>query len=121
MADRKITMRRTVLFALAGVLVTTSTVAQERKPLTAADMQALLSKGLQVSSSDLKGGKEFTGRITLTADGKLTGTVTPTGDKAIPVSGIWKLKGAQPCRTLPPILDSHRRQGGHHSGRRQGR
>ena len=31
------------------------------------------------------------------------GTVTPTGDKAIPVSGTWKLKGAQLCRTLQPI------------------
>jgi len=96
-------MQRAAMLGLACVLVSASTLAQERKPLTAADMQALLAKGLQVSSSDLKGGKEFTGRITLAADGKLTGTVTPTGDKAIPVSGIWKLKGAQLCRTLPPI------------------
>jgi len=31
------------------------------------------------------------------------GALTPAGDKAIPVTGIWKLKGAQVCRTLAPI------------------
>jgi hypothetical protein len=96
-------MLRIILLALACFLVNSVAVAQERKPLAAAEMQALLAKGLLVSSSDLRGGKDFTGRITLTADGKLSGTVTPTGDKPIPVSGVWKLKGAQLCRTLAPI------------------
>jgi hypothetical protein len=72
-------------------------------PYTPAEMQALLAKGLMVSSSDLDGGKVFTARITLAAGGQLSGALTPAGDKAIPVSGIWKLKGAQVCRTLAPI------------------
>ena len=66
-------------------------------------MQALLGKGLAVSTSDLQGGKVFTARIVLAADGKLSGTITPAGDKAIAVSGAWKLKGAQVCRTIDPI------------------
>jgi hypothetical protein len=70
---------------------------------TAAEMQALLAKGLVVSSSDLDGGKVFTARITLAAGGQLSGSLTPAGDKAIAVTGVWKLKGAQVCRTLAPI------------------
>jgi len=66
-------------------------------------MQALVGKGLLVSSTDMQGGKEFTGRINLAANGKLSGSVTPNGDKPIAVSGTWKLKGAQLCRTLAPI------------------
>ena len=72
-------------------------------PYTTAEMQALLAKGLVVASSDLDGGKVFTARITLAAGGQLSGALTPAGDKAIPVSGTWKLKGAQVCRTLAPI------------------
>src|SRR6187549_353030 len=72
-------------------------------PYTAAEMQALLAKGLMVSSSDLDGGKTFTARITLAAGGQLSGSLTPAGDKAIAVTGVWKLKGAQVCRTLEPI------------------
>jgi hypothetical protein len=72
-------------------------------PYAAAEMQALLAKGLMVSSSDLDGGKVFTARITLAAGGQLSGALTPAGDKAIPVSGTWKLKGNQVCRTLAPI------------------
>src|SRR5438128_1074721 len=72
-------------------------------PYTAPEMQALLAKGLVVASSDLDGGKVFTARITLAAGGQLSGALTPAGDKAIAVSGSWKLKGAQVCRTLAPI------------------
>jgi hypothetical protein len=77
--------------------------AQVKAPYSAAEMQALLGKGLAVSTSDLQGGKVFTARIVLAADGKLSGTITPAGDKAIAVSGTWKLKGAQVCRTIDPI------------------
>jgi hypothetical protein len=66
-------------------------------------MKALLAKGMVVTSSDLNGGKEYTARINLAADGKLSGSLTPAGQAAIPVSGTWKLKGAQLCRTLAPI------------------
>jgi hypothetical protein len=65
-------------------------------------MQALLAKGLTVASSDLNGGSEFTGRVTLAAGGKLTGTLTVAG-QAIPLNGGWKLTGAQVCRTLGPV------------------
>ncbi len=94
-------MFRKVLIGLGCALASGSAFAQS--PYTAAEMQALLAKGLVVSSSDLDGGKTFTARITLAVDGKLSGALTPAGDKAIPVSGVWKLKGAQVCRTLAPI------------------
>ena len=84
-----------------GVMVAGHACAQT--PYTAAEMQALLAKGLVVASSDLDGGKVFTARITLAAGGQLSGALTPAGDKAIAVSGTWKLKGAQVCRTLAPI------------------
>lgn len=77
--------------------------ALAQTPYTAAEMQALLAKGLVVASSDLDGGKVFTARITLGAGGQLSGALTPAGDKAIAVSGVWKLKGAQVCRTLAPM------------------
>ena len=93
-------MVRGGLIALS-VMFTASALAQT--PYTAAEMQALLAKGLAVASSDLDGGKVFTARITLAAGGQLSGALTPAGDKAIAVSGIWKLKGAQVCRTLAPI------------------
>ena len=88
---------------LVSMLAAGSAAAQVKAPYTAAEMQALLAKGLLVNSSDLEGGKVFTGRVTLAADGKLSGTITPAGDKAIPLSGNWKLKGAQLCRTIEPI------------------
>lgn len=66
-------------------------------------MQALLSKGLVVVSSDIEGGRTFAARITLAAGGQLSGTLTPAGERAIPVSGVWKLRGAQVCRTLAPL------------------
>lgn len=88
---------------MAGALVLASGGALAQSPYSAAEMQALLAKGLVVSSSDLEGGKTFTARITLAAGGQLSGTLTPAGDKAIAVSGTWKLKGAQVCRTLAPI------------------
>ena len=93
-------MIRGGLIALA-VMFAGSAFAQT--PYTAAEMQALLAKGLTIASSDLDGGKVFTARITLAAGGQLSGALTPAGDKAIPVSGTWKLKGAQVCRTLAPI------------------
>ena len=86
-----------------GCLFVAGSGAGAQTPYTAAEMQTLLAKGLAVSSSDLEGGKTFTARITLAAGGQLSGALTPAGDKAIPVSGTWKLKGAQVCRTLAPI------------------
>ena len=83
------------------VLASASAFAQTS--YTATEMQALLAKGLLVSSSDLEGGKTFTGRVQLAADGKLSGTITPAGSTAIPLTGNWVLKGAQLCRKIEPI------------------
>ena len=83
------------------VLVSASAFAQQ--PYTAAEMQALLAKGLLVNSSDLDGGKIFTARVQLSADGKVSGSLTPAGKSAIPLTGDWMLKGAQLCRKIEPI------------------
>ena len=96
-------MSRMSLIALSLVIVSGNAFAQGKVPLTAAEMNALLSKGLSVFSSDLQGGKDYTANINLAADGKLSGTLTVTGQRPIPVSGVWKLKGAQVCRTLAPV------------------
>ena len=84
-----------------GLVFSGSAFAQA--PYTASEMQTLLAKGLVVSSSDLDGGKVFTGRVTLAAGGQLTGTITPAGGSAIPLTGTWGLKGAQLCRKIEPI------------------
>ena len=94
-------MFRKFIIVTACVLVNASAFAQSA--YTAAEMQALLAKGLLVNSSDLDGGKIFTGRVQLGADGKLSGTITPAGRSAIPLSGNWVLKGAQLCRKIEPI------------------
>jgi hypothetical protein len=91
------------LIALALVVAGGAAVAQDRKPLTAAEMQALLGKGLVVNSMDIEGGKHFTGRVTLVAGGNLSGTLTVAGQAPIALAGRWQLKGAQLCRTLAPI------------------
>jgi hypothetical protein len=92
-----------IRFSLIALSVVLSGSAFAQSPYSAAEMAALLAKGLVVSSSDLEGGKTFTARITLAAGGQLSGSLTPAGDKAIAVSGVWKLKGAQVCRTLAPL------------------
>src|SRR6185503_18341475 len=71
--------------------------------LTADEMKTLLAKGLVVTSTDLQGGRQYTARITLAADGKLSGSLTPAGDRPVALSGAWRLKGAQLCRTLAPL------------------
>ena len=94
---------RIALTALAFVLIAGAASAQTKKPLTGAEMQALLKNGLSVTTMDLKGGREFTGTVNLAANGQLSGSLTPNGHSAIALSGVWKLKGAQLCRTLNPI------------------
>ena len=69
-------MHRISLIALGVVLGSGVAFAQAKKPFTAAEMQALLGKGLVVNSMDLEGGKHFTGRVNLEAGGKLSGTLT---------------------------------------------
>src|SRR4051812_31070341 len=95
-------MIRATWMIVGGMLISGSAAGQNAA-YSAAEMQALLGKGLVVASSDMEGGKTFTARITLAANGQLSGALTPAGDKAIAVSGVWKLKGAQVCRTLAPL------------------
>ena len=94
----------TVCVLAAGALgLPGALFAQAKKPFTAAEMQALLGKGLVVNSMDLEGGKHFTGRVNLEAGGKLSGTLTVSGQRPIALSGVWQLKAAQLCRTLEPV------------------
>jgi hypothetical protein len=96
-------IRQISSIAVAIVLVGGAALAQNKKPFTAPEMQALLKNGLSVTTMDLQGGKEFTGRVNLAANGNLTGSLTPVGHSPIALTGVWKLKGAQLCRTLNPI------------------
>ncbi len=95
-------MKRIALIAAACVALSHAAIAAG-PALNAEELKALLAKGLVVTSTDLKGGREYTARINLAADGKLSGSLTPAGDKAIAVSGTWRLKGNQLCRTLAPL------------------
>jgi hypothetical protein len=95
-------MSRGLLLALSFVCMSGAAFAAG-PALTAAEMKALLAKGLIVTSTSLNSDKVYTARINLAADGKLSGSLTPTGQAAIAVSGTWQLKGAQLCRTLAPI------------------
>ena len=99
-------MNRAAMLAIGLVLVGSAALAQDKKPLTATEMQALLGKGLVITSMDLEGGKHFTGRVSLVAGGKLSGTLTVPGRQPIALAGNWHLKGAQLCRTIEPIEPS---------------
>ena len=94
------------LIALGVVLGGGVAFAQAKKPLTATEMQGLLGKGLVVNSMDMEGGKHFTGRVSLVAGGKLSGTLTVSGQQPIALAGTWQLKAAQLCRTLAPVEPS---------------
>ena len=96
-------MRRILAIVLAVVLGGNSgALAQAKKPMTAAELQMLLTKGLSVSSADIEGGRNFTGRVNLEPGGRLTGTLNVAGHGAIALNGAWKISGAQICRTLGP-------------------
>ena len=88
--------------ALIAATVFAGGAAFAQTPYTAAEMQALLAKGLVVSSSDLDGGKTFTARITLAAGARSVRRSDAGRRQGVAVSGVWKLKGAS-CRTLAPI------------------
>ena len=92
-----------MLKSVLGVTLAAFATAASAQPYSAGEMQVLLAKGLVVSSSDIDGGKTFTANITLASNGELTGSLKPAGNNALTVSGKWKLKGAQVCRTLEPI------------------
>lgn len=91
------------VLSLCATLVSLDAFAQTKTPYTAAEMQALLAKGLSVASSDIGGGKSFTGRLNLDPSGKLTGSLTLAGHGAVPLNGSWRLHGGQLCRTLGQV------------------
>ncbi len=95
-------MRHAALLAVS-VLAFSQSANAAGPALNAQELKTLLAKGLVVTSTDLKGGREYTARINLAADGRLSGSLTPIGHAAIAVSGIWRIKGNQVCRTLAPL------------------
>ena len=86
-----------------AVLLATATHAADKKPLTAEEMKTLLANGLTVSSSDMRGGANFTGKVTYAPDGTLSGSLAFNGQQPIPLTGTWKLNGARLCRTISPL------------------
>jgi hypothetical protein len=99
-------MQKITLVAVVAMLTTGAAWAQQKQPINAADMNALLANGLTVNSSDLQGGKEFTGRVNLQPGGRISGTLTVVGQGQVALSGTWKLNGAQLCRNIQPIDQS---------------
>ena len=95
-------MTRISLIAMACVLGCGGAWGQAavKKPMAAAEIQALLAKGLSVSSTDIEGGKTFTARVNLESSGRLTGSMNVSGHGQIALNGTWQLRGAQVCRTL---------------------
>jgi hypothetical protein len=75
----------------------------EMIPLTEPELDALLAKGLTVSSTDMLGGKHYTAHMTYAIDGTLSGSVTLTGRAPIDLKGTWKLDGPRLCRTIIPF------------------
>jgi hypothetical protein len=68
-----------VATAIIWALLTPALAAGGQKPLTAAEMQALLSNGLTIAIMDLDGGKKYQGSVTIKADGTQTGSLVQTG------------------------------------------
>ena len=95
-------MYRILLIAL-GLAVVGGNSFAAGPALTAAEMKALLAKGLTLSSMDMEGGKVYTARIVLSASGGLSGSLTSAGQAPIALSGTWNLKAARLCRTLAPV------------------
>ena len=90
---------------LLAAMATAGSVAfpAEKVPLTGPELNALLANGLSVSSTDMQGGKNFTGQMTYAANGTLSGAITFTGKSPINVKGTWKLDGPRLCRTIAPL------------------
>jgi hypothetical protein len=92
------------LVLLAAVAAADGALSAEKVPLTGPELDALLAKGLSVSSTDMLGGKYFTAHMTYAIDGTLSGAVTFNNGKApIDVKGTWKLDGPRLCRTILPF------------------
>jgi hypothetical protein len=104
-APSKATRRlsRGVLILLAVMAAADGARATEMVPLTEPELDALLAKGLSVSSTDMLGGKYYTAHVTYATDGTLSGAVTIVGRAPIDLKGTWKLDGPRLCRTVLPF------------------
>jgi hypothetical protein len=94
-------MLHVLLFPI--IAVTCDAHAAEKQQLSELEIKALLGKGLSVSSTDMDGGKKFTGQASYAADGTLSGTLTFVGKSPIAFEGRWKLDGSRFCRTIVPL------------------
>ena len=96
-------MLRGLLILLSSMLIADGASAQGKRALTAAEMQALVGKGLSVSSMDAAGGRQFTATVNLEPGGRLTGSMNVVGHGTVALNGTWRLQGAQVCRTLGQV------------------
>jgi hypothetical protein len=94
---------RGALILLAAMATADRAFPAEMVPLTGPELDALLAKGLTVSSTDMLGGKHYTAHMTYATDGTLSGSVTITGRPPIDLKGTWKLDGPRLCRTIVPF------------------
>jgi hypothetical protein len=80
-------MIRFLMIALASLLLIAAASAQTARPLSAAELQTLLANGISVTSTDIEGGRKFTGRVNLERGGRLTGTLNVVGHGEIALNG----------------------------------
>jgi hypothetical protein len=94
---------RGALILLAAMATADRALPAEMVPLTGPELDALLAKGLTVSSTDMLGGKHYTAHMTYATDGTLSGAVILTGRAPIDLKGTWKVDGPRLCRTIIPF------------------
>ena len=94
---------RGALVLVAAMATADRAFPAEMVPLTEPELDALLAKGLTVSSTDMLGGKHYTAHMTYATDGTLSGAVTITGRAPIDLKGTWKIDGPRLCRTIIPF------------------
>ena len=114
-AKDKLSLGALILLA-AMVTADSDAFPAEKVPLTGPELNGLLAKGLSVSSTDMVGGKNFTGTMTYAANGTLSGAITFTGKPPIDVKGTWKLDGSRLCRTIVPLQPQEVCETWHKSG-----
>jgi hypothetical protein len=94
---------RGALILLAAMATADRAFPAEKVPLSGPELDALLAKGLTVSSTDMMGGKHYTAHVTYATNGTLSGAVTFPGKAPIDLKGTWKLDGPRLCRTILPF------------------
>jgi hypothetical protein len=98
-------MRISIAISLITLMSVATAHASDEKVLTATEMKALVANGITIGIVNAPGDPQYKGSITISADGTQAGTVAMGGKPPTALSGTWKLKGNQFCRTLKPISD----------------